>query len=117
MTVAVTFLLIGILFCVGFWGLLGKNHLVKKVIGLNILSCAVITLFIYQGSLAGVTAPILVSGLTDIVDPLPQALMLTAIVVGVCLTALALSLAYRLYREYGSMDIRIIESKERESHD
>lgn len=111
------FLLIGVLFCVGFWGLLAKDHLVKKVIALNILSCAVITLFIYQGSRTGVTAPILVSGIDDIVDPVPQALMLTTIVIGVCLTALALSLAYRLFREYGSMDIRKIEGLERDRHD
>jgi multicomponent Na+:H+ antiporter subunit C len=112
-----TFLLIALLFIVGFWGLVGKYHLVKKVIGFNILSCAVITLFIYQGSLFGVAAPILVSDMGAIVDPVPQALMLTAIVIGVCLTALALALAYRIFREFGSMDIRVIESRDLSSHE
>jgi multicomponent Na+:H+ antiporter subunit C len=43
------------------------------------------------------------------VDPLPQALMLTAIVVGVCIVALALALVHRLYRRFETLDIREIE--------
>jgi multicomponent Na+:H+ antiporter subunit C len=43
------------------------------------------------------------------VDPLPQALMLTAIVVGICIIALGLALAVLIYRRFGSLDIRSIE--------
>lgn len=97
------------LFLLGIWGLIYKHNLIKKVIALNIINSAIVVLFVYQGSLSGQLAPILVEGVSNVVDPLPQALMLTAIVVGVCLTALALVLVYKIYQEYHTCDIRKIE--------
>jgi len=97
------------LFLLGIRGLIYKHNLIKKVIALNIIISAIVVLFVYQGSLSGQLAPILVAGVNNIVDPLPQALMLTAIVVGVCLTALALVLVYKIYQEYHTCDIRKIE--------
>ena len=115
------------LFLIGIWGLVRKDNLIKKVIALNIVNSALIVLFVYMGSLSGSTAPILVERLqrgvrggeahvleglqrvADFVDPLPQALMLTDIVIGICLTALALTLAARIYRRYGTLDIRLLE--------
>ena len=78
---------------------------------LNIINSSVVILFIYKGSLSGNLAPILTEGQKDIVDPVPQALMLTAIVVGLCITALALVLIYRLYRFYNTLDITEIEKR------
>lgn len=98
------------LFLLGVWGLIYKHNLIKKVIALNIINSAIVVLFVYQGSLSGQLAPILVEGVNNVVDPLPQALMLTAIVVGVCLTALALVLVYKIYQEYHTHDIRKIEA-------
>ena len=97
------------IFLVGAWGLVVKRHLIKKVIALNIISSAIVILFIYLGSLQGASAPILVDSVSNIVDPIPQALMLTAIVVGVCTTALALVLAYKIYRAYQTLDLTEIE--------
>jgi multicomponent Na+:H+ antiporter subunit C len=105
------------LLLVGFWGVLALRHLVRKIIALNIASSAIILLFLQRGAERGVSAPILVEGVRDIVDPVPQALMLTAIVVGVCLTALGLVLAYRIQRKYGTMDIREAERRAGEAHD
>ncbi len=50
------------------------------------------------------------------VDPVPQALMLTAIVIGVCVTALALALAVRLYKATGSLEIDTISERLRSEH-
>ena len=99
------------LFLLGVWGLVQKRNLIKKVIALSLVSSALVILFVYLGSLSGSTAPILLAGLTgsEVVDPLPQALTLTTIVIGVCLTALALVLVARIYRRYGTLDIRCIE--------
>jgi multicomponent Na+:H+ antiporter subunit C len=47
----------------------------------------------------------MVSGIGDIVDPLPQALMLTMIVINLCLTALALTIVVWLYNEFGTLDM------------
>ena len=105
--------LVAALFITGVSGLILSGNLIKKVIALGIINSSVIILFIYTGSLSGVLAPIITAGEINIVDPLPQALMLTAIVVGLCITALALALIYRLYRLYGSLDIMEIEKKAR----
>ncbi|MBD3305017.1 Na+/H+ antiporter subunit C, partial [candidate division KSB3 bacterium] len=79
-------------FLLGVWGLLSRRNLIKKVIALYITNSSIVIMFVYLGSLSGTTAPILVGETHDIVDPVPQALMLTAIVVGICLTSLALAL-------------------------
>jgi multicomponent Na+:H+ antiporter subunit C len=101
-------LLIGAIFLIGLWGVMHRANMVKKVMGLSIANSAIILLFIYYGSLSGRTAPIEGSG-GIMVDPLPQALTLTAIVVGVCVMALALVLVYRLYLKFGTLDMRKIE--------
>ena len=103
-------LLVIALFCVGLFGILAGRSLIRKIIGLSLLNSSVVVLFILSGRIDGIRAPILTqteSGL--IVDPIPQALMLTAIVVGLSVTAVALILAVKLYRSCGSLDIREIE--------
>jgi multicomponent Na+:H+ antiporter subunit C len=108
--------LTGAIFLVGMWGLLAKHNMVKKVMALSIANSAIIVLFIYYGSLSGATAPI-EGGAEAMVDPLPQALMLTAIVVGICIVALALALVYRLYLKFGTLDIRAAEKEAWKLHE
>jgi multicomponent Na+:H+ antiporter subunit C len=108
--------LIGAIFLTGLWGVVNRANMVKKVIGLSIANSAIILLFVYYGSFSGDTAPIEGTG-EVMVDPLPQALMLTAIVVGVCVMALALVLVYRLYRKMGTLDIREVERRSWKLHD
>ena len=103
--------LISMLFITGVFGLILSKNLVKKVMALNIINSAIVILFVNSGSAIGSHAPIIFEGETDIVDHVPQALMLTAIVVGICVTALALSLVYRLSNVYSSLDITEIEKK------
>ncbi|MBN2050770.1 MAG: cation:proton antiporter subunit C [Spirochaetales bacterium] len=105
-----TWYLIGGIFLLGMWGLLSKPNMVKKVMALSVSNSAIIIFFVYHGSLSGETAPIEGGG-GPMVDPLPQALMLTAIVVGICILALSLVLIYRLYLQFGSLDIREVEKK------
>ncbi len=108
--------LIGAIFLVGIWAVVALPNLIKKVVGLSVANSAVIMFFVYYGSLSGDTAPILTGAEGTPVDPLPQALMLTAIVVGVCVVALALALVYRLYLRYGTLDVRRIERKVWKDH-
>ncbi|MBD3369016.1 Na+/H+ antiporter subunit C [Candidatus Fermentibacteria bacterium] len=103
-----TWILICAIFVVGLWGITHQANMVKKVMGLSIANSAIILLFVYYGSLSGTTAPIEGSG-DPMVDPLPQALMLTAIVVAVCVMSLALVIVYRLYQRFGTLDIRGVE--------
>ncbi|QEN08918.1 Na+/H+ antiporter subunit C [Oceanispirochaeta crateris] len=104
-------ILILILSLIGLWGIVYKKNIIKKIYGLTILNSSVVILFILEGSQIGKNAPIMGKGVRDMVDPVPQALMLTAIVIGVCITALSLAIAFRLYRFTGSFDIDEIREK------
>ncbi len=105
-------LLIVILFCAGLWAVLSGRNLIRKIVGLSILNSAVVMLFVLAGRIGGSTAPILKSAeASQYVDPIPQALMLTAIVVGLSITAVALILSVKLYRVFGSLDIEEIERR------
>lgn len=101
-------LLLLLLFLTGFWGILEKKNIIKKIFGLTLINSAAVLLFVLGGSETGKHTPIMEKGIVQIVDPVPQALMLTAIVIGVCVTALALALAYRLYKASGSFNIDTI---------
>jgi multicomponent Na+:H+ antiporter subunit C len=87
-----------------------KRNLVKIIISLMILEYAINLFFALVGYREGGTAPILSEGFAGkfFVDPLPQALVLTAIVIGLGTTALLVSFAVRIYEKYDTFDVRKI---------
>ncbi|MDI6867266.1 cation:proton antiporter subunit C [Methanoculleus sp.] len=95
-----------ILMMIGLYALIAKQNLVKKLIGLNIFQTAIFLFYISFADVEGGIAPIyLPEGMEAIyVNPLPHVLILTAIVVGVSVTAVGLSLIVRIYEEYGVID-------------
>jgi len=95
-----------ILMMIGLYALIAKQNLVKKLIGLNIFQTAIFLFYISFADVEGGIAPIyLPEGMEAIyVNPLPHVLILTAIVVGVSVTAVGLSLIVRIYGEYGVID-------------
>jgi multicomponent Na+:H+ antiporter subunit C len=100
------YVLVLTLLAIGLYGVLARDNLVKKVIGLTIFSTAIYLFFIEGSVQVDATVPILDARGTDpalYVDPLPHLLILTAIVVGVGVTGVALALVIRLYRVYGSL--------------
>lgn len=99
------------LLAVGITVLVASDNLLRKVMALTVLNSGVVILFVYVGSLAGDDAPILVAEVGAIADPLPQELMLTAIVIGVCVTALALALVLRLFARYSTVSARRIRER------
>lgn len=94
-----------ILLTTGLYGVMAKQNLIKKIIGLNVFQTAVLLFFVSMSKIEGGTAPVLIKGQQLIYDnPLPQVLMLTAIVVGVSITAVALAIVMLIYREYGTIE-------------
>ncbi|MGB5512247.1 MAG: cation:proton antiporter subunit C [Woeseiaceae bacterium] len=94
-----------ILLMIGFYAVVAKRNLVKKLIGLSLFQAAVFLLYITMGKIDGGTAPIFSdSGVAIFSNPLPQVLILTAIVVGISTTALGLGIVVRLKEEYGSIE-------------
>ena len=94
------------LIAIGLYTLLVKKNLIKMIIGISLMDSGVNLLLISLGYIQGGTAPILLNGVQpkDVVDPLPQALVLTNIVIGVSVTALALSVIIRVYKHYRTLN-------------
>ena len=103
-----------ILMMIGFYAMIAKNNLVKKLVGMNIFQTAIILFFISIGSKKGVTIPIIQEGAGDAVNqavnsaqymnPLPHVLMLTAIVVMVSTFGVAMALIIMIFRRYKTLE-------------
>ncbi|MCH8111080.1 MAG: cation:proton antiporter subunit C [Proteobacteria bacterium] len=93
-----------ILMMIGFYAVIARGNLIKKVVGLNVFQASVFLLFISMGKVTGGTAPILAEGFELYSNPLPHVLILTAIVVGVATTALGLALIVRIKEAYGTIE-------------
>ncbi len=94
-----------VLFVIGLHTMLTHSNLIKKIMALNIMETAIFLFFISGGYVANGRVPIIEgSRNSTFVNPLPQALILTGIVIAVSLTAFALSLIVRLYQFYGTLD-------------
>lgn len=105
----VTLITAAMLAAIGIYCIVAKNNMLKKLIGLGILTNFIHLLFISIGFREGGIAPIMTGGNIDIftayaVDPIPQALVLTSIVVQLSVTALALSITILAYRHFKTLD-------------
>ena len=98
-------IVIAVLFVLGIYTILHRKNLIKIIMGINIMEASLILFLVQLGYKPQGTAPILDQEYEVIVDPLPQALALTAIVIGASTTAVMLFLAIKLYKEYGTLDI------------
>lgn len=100
------------LMLIGFYAMISKKNFIKKIIGMTIFQTAIILFYVSIADVEGGAAPILVPGKYVYVNPLPHVLMLTAIVVGVSTTAVALSLIMKIYKKYGSIEEdKILEAR------
>jgi len=89
----------------GFYIVISRGNLVKQVVGLSIFQTSVFILYISLANVAGATAPITHAVEGEIYsNPLPHVLILTAIVVNVSTTAVALALVVRIKEAYGSIE-------------
>ena len=98
----------------GFYVVISQGNLVKKLVGLSLFQTSVFILFISLGVVDGGTVPILREDYTVYSNPLPHVLILTAIVVGVATTALALALIVRIKETYGTVEEDQVQAKDEE---
>ncbi len=100
-----------ILIVVGLYGIVVKRNIVKIIVGFVIMDCGVHLLLILEGWRHQGEVPILQKGMdltqfiSRAVDPLPQAMVLTSIVISLGILALMVALAIRLHERYGTFDI------------
>ncbi|MCG8469202.1 MAG: cation:proton antiporter subunit C [Gemmatimonadetes bacterium] len=88
----------------GFYIVISRRNLIKKVIGLSIFQTSVFLLYITIGKVRGGTAPIVADGFEVYSNPLPSVLILTAIVVGVATASVALALVVRIREAYETIE-------------
>ncbi len=101
-----------VIILIGFYGMMAKNNLMKKLIGMGIFQWAIIFYFMSISAKKGATLQIVsghgaaydVARAIDYVNPLPSVLMLTAIVVAVATTGITLSVLILIYRRYGTFE-------------
>ncbi len=102
-----------VLMMIGFYIVISHGNLIKKVVGLNVFQVSVFVFYISMSKVRGGTAPILAEGIEVYSNPLPHVLILTAIVVAVATTALALGLVVRISDAYGTIEAdELIEPEE-----
>lgn len=100
------------LVALGLYCIMTRHNIFKVVVGMSIIDYGANLLIVSIGATNGGTAPIFAAGETvsgtAFVDPIPMALTLTSIVIGACVTAMALSLVMKIHDQYGTLDTREI---------
>ncbi|APW99306.1 cation:proton antiporter [Halobiforma lacisalsi AJ5] len=96
------YVLLFVLFGIGIYMVIANENLVKKLIGVSLFQSAIFLFFIAMAYVEGGSAPIVPAD-GPVASPLPQVIVLTAIVVGIAMTAVGLALVIRIYSEYGTL--------------
>ena len=103
------------LFFIGIYGLLARRNIIKTVIALGIIQSAIVLFFLTINYEEGRIPPLGdAANMSTAVDPVPQALMITAIVIGVAVTAVSLTMFISLYHHYGTTNWLKVINKRRE---
>lgn len=114
-----TYFMTAALLVIGLYGMIGKRNLLKKLIGMNIFQTAIFLFFIQGATKPGATVPVwdaeISAQAAGYINPLPHVLILTAIVVSVAITGVALALLITIYRRYGSIEEGTILERMRQS--
>jgi len=93
-----------VLMMIGFYAMIARENLIKKIVGMNIFQTAVFLFYVSIAKVEGGTAPIEWANAVLYDNPLPHTLMLTGIVVSVSTTAVALALVIKIYKAYGTIE-------------
>ncbi len=103
-----------LLMMIGLYIVIAHENLIKKIVGLNVFQVSVFVFYISLAKIKGGTAPIIADGIEVYSNPLPHVLILTAIVVGVAMTALGLALVVLIQESFGTIEddeVREIEER------
>lgn len=103
-----------VLFFVGLLGLLTQKNIVRTIISVNVMDVGAILFLITVNYVPGSVPPVSPPEGVPVADPLPQALMITAIVIGIAVSAVSLAMFITLFRRYGSADWETVLKRVRE---
>lgn len=106
-----------LLFFISFFGLITTSNIVKSIVFIMIMQTAVIMFWLGVGSRLGVVPPIIgdiayLENPDAIADPLPQALMLTAIIIGIAVTAINITMLNALFKKHKTLNWQAMQEGE-----
>ena len=96
---------------IGLLGLVLKRNLILKIISMDVMATGVVSYFVYISAKTGKHPPIMIQKIGDYVDPVPQAVILTAIVIGFAVLSILLVYVMMLAKYFPTLDVRRIEKK------
>lgn len=113
MSVSIHYAACGALFLLGLHGLLYRPNLLRKLMALNVLQASVVLFYVVLAYKRGAAPPVagVEAAAAAFINPLPHALMLTAIVVGAATTGVGLALLIRIHRLFGTLQESEIQAK------
>lgn len=99
-----------VMFFISFYGLIISKKIIKSIIFMTLMEMAVIMFFLTLGTRSGHLPPVIGQNMAYAVDPLPQALMITAIIIGLAVTAVNLTMLISLCREAHTTDWDVVKN-------
>ena len=99
-----------VMFFIGFYGIITSRNIIKSVVSIGLMEMAVVVFFLGVGFISGAEPPI-GTGVLNAVDPLPQALVITAIIIGVTVSAVNVTMLISLGRKENSTDWDAVKNK------
>ena len=102
--------LVAVVFFISFYGLITSKNVIQSIVALVLMEISVIMFFLTLGYQSGIMPPI-GQGLENVSDPLPQALMITAIVIGVAVAAVNLTMLISLCRQSKTTDWDVVQKQ------
>lgn len=97
-----------VLFFLGLFGAMTQRNIIKTIISVGVMDLAAITFFMTSNHRDGARPPLSGVPVEQMADPIPQALMITAIVIGVSVVAMCLAMYMRVAYRYGTADWKIL---------
>ena len=97
------------LFFLSFFGLITGRNIIKSIVAIGLMEIAAVMFLLSFGFFDGIRPPIGVNLEDNVADPLPQALVITAIIIGITITAVNLTMLISLYRQYKTTDWRKVK--------
>jgi len=105
-----------LVFFIGFYGIITGKNVIKSIVSIGIMEMAIVVFFLNLGFFEGTQPPIGLEIVAELVaDPLPQALTITAIIIGVAVTAINLTMLLALFRQFNSTDWEVLKRAASES--
>ncbi|MDH8677759.1 cation:proton antiporter subunit C [Fusibacter bizertensis] len=101
------------IFFIGVYGLCARRNILKTIISMSLMQAAAILYFLSSSFESGSIPPIgqNLDQFKHVADPIPQALMITAVVIGVSVTAVCLTMFVSMFHKYGTTNWNKVKKK------